>query len=202
MAQHFISEEQVMNELRVDSFQNLSQDKYAEFLSLIPKMDKDIAVAIINQLPEFTESATYIVAQLNELCDNILKSNDSSHKEAINAYKKILDMLGEMLKQDNITFEEKQKIIETMVDVANHISMKDTENKQFLLKILKGVGIALGVAALAVIGFMLCKRESDHDDSDIDPDFAPDPVDDFPDLNFNSMDDYSDINEVPLVDIA
>lgn len=166
MTQHLISEEQVMNVLRVDSFQNLSQDKYAEFLSLIPKMDKDVAVAIINQLPEFTESATHIVAQLNELCDNILKSNDSSHKEAINSYKMILDKLGEMLKQEDITSEEKQKIIEMMVYVADHISMKDTENKGFLLKILK-----IGVLSLAAIGIIFCSQVLNPDDSGHSPDF-------------------------------
>ena len=51
MSQYLVSEDQVKKALHIDSFRNLSKDKIMEFASLIPHMDKDVAIAIINQFP-------------------------------------------------------------------------------------------------------------------------------------------------------
>ena len=52
MSQHLVSEDQVKKALHIDSFRNLSKDKIMEFASLIPNMDKDVAISIINQFPQ------------------------------------------------------------------------------------------------------------------------------------------------------
>lgn len=73
----------------IDSFRNMSKDKIMEFVSSIPNMDKDVAIKIIGQFPAYTESATNMLAQLNTMCNNAMKANGESQKEAIEAYKKI-----------------------------------------------------------------------------------------------------------------
>mgnify|MGYP006990219105 CR=1 FL=1 len=45
----------------------------------------------------------------------------------INAYKKILDDLGEILKRENITEAERERITKNMIDIADRIAAKDTE---------------------------------------------------------------------------
>ena len=102
MSQYLVSEEQVKKALKIDNFRNIPKAKIMDFVSLIPNMDKEVAIAIINQFPTYAETAGSMITQLNLMCDNILKSSDSSHKEAINAYKKILDDLGEILKREKI----------------------------------------------------------------------------------------------------
>lgn len=152
MPQHLISEAQVKKALKIDSFRNLSRDKIMEFVSLIPNMDKDIAIAIVNQFPTYAESATNMVVQLRQMCDDILLSNNNSQAEAINAYKKILDGLGEILKRDDIKPEERQQITQSMIDVAGRISAKDTENKKWLEKIYKrGTSIIGGALILGAV---------------------------------------------------
>ncbi|MCI8658553.1 MAG: hypothetical protein HFF72_14240, partial [Oscillospiraceae bacterium] len=47
----YISEEAVKRALKIDSFRNLSKDKVMQFASMIPYMDRDVAIAIINQFP-------------------------------------------------------------------------------------------------------------------------------------------------------
>ncbi|WP_346898808.1 hypothetical protein [Clostridium sp. UBA7503] len=87
---------------------------------------------------------------------NQQKENGESQKEAIEAYKKILDDLGDLLKKDTITAEERVKITEQMITVAGRISAKDTENKDFLNGIIKygvpiiGGALVLGAAILGV----------------------------------------------------
>ena len=49
LPKRYVSEKSVKQALGIDSFRNLSKDKIMEFASMIPYMDKDVAIAIINQ---------------------------------------------------------------------------------------------------------------------------------------------------------
>lgn len=150
------TENEVKKALAIDSFRNMSKEKIMEFVSAIPNMDKDVAIKIIEQFPAYTESANNMLAQLNVMCSNAMKENGESQKEAIEAYKKILDDLGELLKKEAITVEARMKITEQMITVADRISAKDTENKDFLNGIIKygvpiiGGALVLGAAILGV----------------------------------------------------
>jgi hypothetical protein len=156
MAQYMVDENEVKKALDIDNFRNMSKDKIMEFVSAIPNMDKDVAIKIIDQFPAYTELANNMLAQLNTMCSNAMKENGESQKEAIEVYKKILDDLGELLKKDTITAEERLQITEQMITVADRISAKDTENKDFLNGIIKygvpiiGGALVLGAAILGV----------------------------------------------------
>ncbi|MGF7146373.1 hypothetical protein HNQ56_004841 [Anaerotaenia torta] len=119
-------------------------------------MDKDVVIKIIDQFPAYTESANNMLAQLNTICNNAMKENCESQKEAIDDYKKILDDLGELLKKDTITAEERVQITEQMITVADRILAKDTENRDFLSGIIKygvpiiGNALVLGAAILGM----------------------------------------------------
>lgn len=154
MAQQLITETQVKNALRIDSFRNISKSKIMEFASLIPNMDKDVAMAIINQFPAYASAATNMVSQFKEMCDNALTDNKDSRKDAIEAYRKILDDLSEVLKKDDISSEERAVITENMIAIADKISAKDTENKEFIEKVLKH-GSHIVTVALVLGGVIL-----------------------------------------------
>lgn len=132
-----ISEEDVKKNLGIDNFRNLPKDKIMEFVSCIPNMDKDVAIKVIEQFPSYIELETNIIKQLNLMCENILKENSISQKDSIEAYKKILNDLGELLKKDNISSEERTAITDKMIEIADKIALKDTENKNFLSNIMK-----------------------------------------------------------------
>ena len=97
-----------------------------------------------------------MLVQLNAMCNNAMQANGESQKETIEAYKKILDDLGELLKKETITAEERAHITEQMIIVADRISAKDSENKDFLSGIIKygvpiiGGALVLGAAILGV----------------------------------------------------
>ena len=137
MSQYLVSEEQVKKALQIDSFRNLSKDKIMEFASLIPHMDKDVAIAIINQFPAYVESSRNIIEQYNAMCDKVLQSNDDSRKDAVMAYKTILDDLSILLKQDGITPEQQEKITDKMILVADKIADLHEDNRNFLEGIIK-----------------------------------------------------------------
>lgn len=147
-----ITEEAVKESLQIDSFRNLSKDKIMQFASLIPNMDKDVAISIINQFPAYAESAISMIEQFKNMCDSTIEANTVSNGEAILAYKKVLEYLCEILKKDTITSDERQKITEQMIEVADKISEKDTENKEFLLGIIKtGASIVGGTLLFGAV---------------------------------------------------
>lgn len=152
MSQYLVSEEQVKKALKIDSFRSIPKAKIMDFVSLIPNMDKEVAIAIINQFPTYAETAGNMITQLNLMCDNILKVVIVVTKKPINAYKKILDDLGEILKRENITEVERERITKNMIDIADRIAAKDTEEKKFLEKIYKyGVSVIGGTLILGAV---------------------------------------------------
>jgi len=156
MGKYMATENEVKKALAIEDFRNISKDKIMEFVSAIPHMDKEVAIKIIEQFPSYAESANNMIAQLNTLCSNAMKENGESQKEVIGTYKKILDDLGELLKKDTNTAEERAQITKQMIEVADRISAKDTENKEFLSGITKYGGhiivsaLVLGAVILGV----------------------------------------------------
>ena len=149
MSQHLVSEDQVKKALHIDSFRNLSKDKIMEFASLIPNMDKDVAISVINQFPAYAESSRNMIEQYNVMCDKILQSNDDSRRDAVMAYKTVLDDLSSLLKQDGVTPELQEKITDKIADLHE-------SNRNFLEGIIKygtpliGGALLLGAVILGV----------------------------------------------------
>lgn len=155
MSKTLVSVEEVKNALKIDSFRNLSKDKIMEFVSLIPNMDKEVAIKIIEQYPAFAKLSESMVAQLNKMCDIALEKNEESQRLTIQAYKQILDELSNQLHMEDISKEEREKITKQMIEIADKISVKDTENKAFIDKMVKySTGFAIGALVLgaAILG--------------------------------------------------
>ena len=148
MAQHLVTADDVKKALNIDSFRNVSKDKLIEFVSLIPNMDKDVAMAIINQFPAYAEMAGGMIGMLDGMCDTAMNKASESQKESIAAYKIILSELGELLKKENITQEERDHITEQMILVADRISAKDSEFKAFLIEMVKSATPVIGGALI------------------------------------------------------
>ena len=156
MSQKLLNENDVKKALAIKDFRNISKEKIMEFVSLIPNMDKDVAISIINQFPTYKDFAVSTVTVLKDMCDSALEKNDASQQETISAYRKILDDLGEILKKDDISAEERDSISDKMITIADKIALKDTENKNFIAGIVKygapiiGAALIIGATILGV----------------------------------------------------
>ena len=156
MSRRLLTEDGVKKALAITNFRNISKEKIMEFASLIPNMDKDVATTIINQFPTYKDFAVSTITILKEMCDSALEKNDSSQKETISAYRKILDDLGEILKRDDISIEERDSISNKMIMIADKIALKDTENKNFIAGIVKysvpiiGSALVIGATILGI----------------------------------------------------
>lgn len=153
LPKRYVSENAVKRALKIDSFRNLSKDKIMQFASMIPYMDKEVAIAIINQFPIFADFGKTAISSYMQMCDNILEKNRESQAAVIQGYQTILNALAKRMEAENITEEERKSITEDMILVADKIAQADLQNKKFLerqgTKILWGI---LGVAALIGTG--------------------------------------------------
>lgn len=153
LPKRYISEEAVKRALKIDSFRNLSKDKIMKFASMIPYMDKEVAIAIINQFPEFADFGKTVISNYMQICDNLLEKGKESQMAVIQGYQTILEALARKLDVDSITEEDRKSITEDMITVADKIAQADLQYKKFLdrvgTKVLWGV---LGVAALIGAG--------------------------------------------------
>lgn len=131
MSKHYFTEEQVKDALQINSFCEIFKSKLMEFVSLIPNMDKDVALAIVGQFPAFSDCAKVMVAELKNLCGNVLADNSDSRGSYVAAYNGILNSPQKELRREDLSSEDRVYITEKMIFVADKLAAKDTENKQF-----------------------------------------------------------------------
>jgi len=149
----YISEEAVKRALKIDSFRNLSKDKIMQFVSMIPYMDRDVAIAIINQFPVFADLGKAAISAYMQMCDNLLEKSKESQMAVIQGYQTILCALSKRMEATNITEEERKSITEDMISVADKIAVADLQYKKFLDRMGTKVMLEiLGIVALVGAG--------------------------------------------------
>lgn len=127
-----LSEQKVLKKLGIPDFRHMTKDKIVAFATMLPKMDSEVARKALEQFPEFAKTATEIVSYYKEMIEKGFDYNDASVKSFYLTCDAIIEILNEQLKDGNLTFEEKQIVIDKMIKLAKMKADKDTENKYFI----------------------------------------------------------------------
>lgn len=157
MKRNYVSEEDVKKALNITNFRSLSKEKVMEFVSIIPKVDKEVAISIINQFPNYADMAKDMVSGMLHLCNEALQDAKLGRKEVIESYKIVLETLREELNNGDLTIEERKKITDDMIAVAEKMDLVNDKHNTFIKDIVKNVGgtilgvVVLGVAVLGSI---------------------------------------------------
>jgi len=154
MAKQLTTEKEIKKALKVKSFSELPLDKYDDLAQLLVNTKKDVAIGIINQLPEYMTYAKEMLSKLTEVCQGVLSEGKSAHNDTINAYMVILNNLSKELETKKLTKRRKKKITEQMMLVAEKIAKEGEEHRNFVLNVFKTfgqIGVAVGTLALAVV---------------------------------------------------
>lgn len=130
-----VSEKKLLKRMDIDSVDKIPE-KFDQFIDLLPDIDKDLAMEIINQLPEYRQLCTEILKTLESSCEKALDSADRSLKRTVDTYEKILDGLNERLHAESISEAEKNDITREMVFIADKVADLHKEHQNFILKIL------------------------------------------------------------------
>ena len=165
-----LSEKKVLKKLGISDFRHMTKDKIVKFASMLPYMDPEVAKKALEQFPAFKDLASDLVTQYKGIVDKAIDGNEISQKAFYDACNSIIQSLQKELEDDDITSEEKERIEDKMIKVAQMIGEKDSENKGFLLKCLAIGGFvvtAIGGVAAAILGSNTqISQNEDQDDND------------------------------------
>lgn len=146
-----LSEKKVLKKLGIENFRHMTKDKIVEFASMLPKMDPEVAKAALAQFPEFKDMAIEVVKNLQQSIEAGMKSNDRSQDQFYDACNKVIDMLNNQLDKDDLTEDQEKDIRENIVKVVEMMYSKDSENKEFILSIVKTAGVSAAIIIFAAI---------------------------------------------------
>ena len=104
--------------LGIESWRNLSKDKFLRFLSALPEMDKEVALQLIGQIPEITASAKAVLEDAAKAYDSLVDSNARSMEMVHQIDTAVLAILKDELDKD-LTPEERMRVLEQVRDVSH-----------------------------------------------------------------------------------
>ena len=150
-----LTEQKVLKKLGIPDFRHMTKEKVVEFASMLHRMDPEVAKAAIAQFPEYVNLASEMVHTYKGIVDKMLGANEKNMQSFCDACNSIIGSLQDQLKRDDLTENERDSLNNKMIQVANMIGDKISEDKQYWLHILGRVGaviLGLGTVSLMVFG--------------------------------------------------
>lgn len=150
------TEEEVKKILDITDFRSLTKEKIMDFVSIIPKVEKEVAMSIINQFPNYADMSKEMVGRLLNSCEAALNNAATGRKEVIESYKIVLEALRDELKKEEITKEEKEEINKKMILIAEKIDNVNDKHNSLTKDIISMAGktvagaLIIGAAVLGV----------------------------------------------------
>lgn len=145
-----LTEKQVLKKLGIEDFRHLSKDSVMSFASMLDQMDPEVAKKALEQFPDFSNAVLGTMKEYKSTVDKTMEEGSRSNDQSIAAYNTVMEALRASLEDGEITFDERVQILDKMSEIADKISYKDKEHKQFLIRTLT----VMGVVAIAGVGVM------------------------------------------------
>ena len=145
-----LAEQKVLKKLGIDDFRHLTKDKVITMVSLLDKMDPEVAKKALEQFPEFAKTAKEILTEYKDTLDKGLENNKESVQSYYSVCNAIIVSLQKQLEDGNLSFDERKYIIDKMLEVSKMMEEKDTENKKFIMACM-----AVGAAATGIVTAIL-----------------------------------------------
>lgn len=169
-----ISEKRVLKKLGISDFRHMTKDKIVKFASMLPYMDKEVALKALEQFPEYKDMSCQLADTYKQILSDILASNNKTVDASISACNKILDSLAKTLEKDDLTPDVIKSTQENMVKVAELMRDIDKQNKGFLLKIAGFSFLALAFVG-GIAGALLGSNTQIHNDDLLEDNYNDNP---------------------------
>src|SRR6478752_4576238 len=98
------NEAEIKQALGIESWRNLSKDKMIRFAAMMPDMDKEVALRIVEQFPVFKEFALDVVANMERVQEATLSANTQSQEHVHRSLSEIREILKGELNKDDLSF--------------------------------------------------------------------------------------------------
>ena len=163
------NEDEIKQALGIDSWKNLSKDKMVRFAAMMPDMDTEVALKIVEQFPVFKDFANDVVDSMKKEHESTLSANKTSQDHFYRVLQENTEILKTELSKSDLSWEERKFIIEKLQETATLAFKENSENKRFLdgifKKALVSSCIALAAALVFVGGKVMAGSEDGSGDS-------------------------------------
>ena len=155
----YTSEVEIRNALGIESWRELSKNTFLRFLDSLPEVDPEVALKLIDQVPEITKLARGTLDEAAKAYEAALLSNARSQEMVHQIHLKRLRILKDELDKD-LTPEERMRVLDEIREVNSNVLLKDTENKRFISAQFDKILATAGVTAAAVIAVVFAVTRS------------------------------------------
>ena len=154
------SDVEIKSALGIESWRNLSKDNFIGFLERLPEVDPEVALKLIDQIPDITMLARGVLDDAEKAYEAALTSNARGQEMVQEVHLERFAILKAELDKD-LTPEQWMRVLDDMGEVNSNALSKDSENKRFISEQLeKKLAAAAGLAAAAVIAVVFAAAKS------------------------------------------
>ena len=149
------NEDQLKQRMGIDSWRNLSKEKFLTFVSDLPNMSEEVALKVVEQFPDFKALVMGSFEQVHEQATNAVAANWKSQKKVHKAFAEYRDVLSRELERESLSAQDRFSVLKLLKDAIDDEAKKDSEHKAFALRALTVVATAAVVvvaAGAAVLG--------------------------------------------------
>ena len=147
-----IAEKKALELMQKDNFRGISKDNVMQLMSILDKVDPEVAKSIIAQLPEAIRGSVELEKAYSAALAKGMESIESTASSCFQTEDGIIQSLKKEVEREDTTFEQKQFYYEKMEAAAIRKESKETEHRDTILTILRYGGEAL----LFGLGFCAC----------------------------------------------
>ena len=147
-----IAEKKALELMQKENFRGISKDNVMQLMSILDKVDPEVAKSIIAQLPEAIRGSVELEKAYSTALTKGMESIESTACSCFQTEDEIIQSLKKEVEREDTTFEQKQFYYEKMEAAAIRKESKETEHRDTILTILRYGGEAL----LFGLGFCAC----------------------------------------------
>lgn len=140
-----LNENDLKEKLQISNWNQLSKEKFVNFLNLIPSTDPEVIKNTIAQFPQFAKMTKEMFVELRDFGNKAVDSGDKSYVSFVNQCNTVISVITKKLDNEKLTPKQEQQYFNELHDMMELLAKKEAEHKNFLLKVL-------GLAGGAVVG--------------------------------------------------
>ncbi|MBD8534421.1 hypothetical protein [Plantibacter sp. CFBP 13570] len=159
------NEDALKKKMGIDSWRNLSKDKFMMFVSELPNMSKEVALKVVEQFPDFKSLVMESLTEVQSQATSGLKANWKSQKKVHKAFADYRKTLNRELDREGLTSDDRLAILALLTEAIDREAAKDSEHKMFVFKIVGAVGTVAMFSLAAAVAVLGVKTEIGGDNT-------------------------------------
>ncbi|MEV1013207.1 hypothetical protein AB0I89_26685 [Micromonospora sp. NPDC049801] len=125
-------EDEVKRLLGITDWRGLSKEKFRQFVAMMPDMDKETRIKLIEQLPEVMRFAAEVVAGMTKVHDATLAANEGSQARVQQTWDEIRATISAQLDRDDLDTDGRVALADRLILIGDRQAEADARNKTYL----------------------------------------------------------------------